>query len=180
MFDLPKKRIPIVVGTLIEIAGILFGTYLVFIGPSVAVLFLRFLLYLVAWVCLLFFSHSLTHYVVGRVVGVRFQYYSLGKSSVYKLKAPLLSKMASRSVVFTLNIDRASLRSVSYAGRMAMYASGAIASMVLPFLVAFASLGHLPIVFNSFLFLLSVANLVFDAYYSPKAGDISRALASRK
>lgn len=175
-----KTRIPTMVGNLVEIAGILVALYLLLITPDVTAVPLKLILYLFAWGCSLFFPHSLTHYAVGRLVGVRFRYYSVGKSSVYKLRMPLLSKIASKSRVLTLNVEHGSLQSVGRGGRIAMYASGAVASMVFPFFVAFASFRDLPIVFSVLLLLLSAANFVFDVYFSPKAGDISRAISARK
>lgn len=180
MFHLAKMRIPTMVGNLAEVAGILFGTYLILIAPEVTAVPLKFLLYLIAWFCLLFFPHGLTHYVVGRLVGVRFRYYSFRKSSAYKLKIPSLSMIASRLVVLSLKVDQGSLQSVSDAGRIAMFSSGAVASMILPFSAAFASFRDLPIGLSAFLLLISAANLVFDAYYSPKAGDIYRAISATK
>ena len=173
-------RIPIAVGNLIEIAGILFALYFIVMTPEVTPVLLKLILYLAAWGCLLFFPHSLTHYVTGRFVGVRFLYYSFGKSSVYKLGIPFVSVIASRSRVLTLKVDRGSLQSVGRGGLIAMFSSGAVASMLFPFLVAFASFRDLPIAFSVFLLLLSAANLLFDLYFSPKAGDISRAISVAK
>ena len=168
------------VGNLVEVAGILFAVYLILIAPEVTALLLKLTMYLVAWVCFLFFPHSLTHYLVGMLVGVRFRYYSFGKSSVYKLGIPFLSKIASRSTVLTLRVDGSSLNSVSRGGRIAMFSSGAIASMTIPFLVALASLRDLPMVLSVFLLLLSATNFAFDLYFSPKVGDISKALSAGK
>ena len=180
MSPLAVTRIPVSVGNLVEIAGILFALYLIVMAPEVTFVPLKLILYLVAWVCLLFFPHSLTHYVVGRLVGIRFRYYSLGKSSVYRLGIPFLSMIASRSPVLTLRVDRRSLQSVGRGGRIAMFSSGAVASMVFPFFVALASFRDLPTVFSVFLLLLSAANLMFDFYFSPKAGDVSRAISASK
>lgn len=180
MSPLARARIPIAVGNLVEITGILFALYLIVVTAEVALVLLKLILYLVAWACLLFFPHSLTHYAVGRLAGVKFRYYSFGKSSVYKLRIPFLSMIASRSPVLTLKVDRGSLQLVGRGGRLAMFSSGAVASMVLPFFVAFASFRDLPTEFSVFLLLLSAANLLFDSYYSPKAGDISRAISAAK
>lgn len=59
-----------------------------------------------------------------------------------------------------------------------MFISGAAASMILPFFVVVTSLNHLPLELGVILLLLSVGNVVFDLYYGPKAGDISRAKPS--
>ncbi len=123
----------------------------------------------------MFFPHGMAHYVVGRLVGIRFQYYYMSRSSVYKLKLPLARAIASRSLVLTLKVDPDSLQSASPGGRAVMFSSGAVASMILPFYAALMSVRHLPMNLSAILLLLSAANLVFDLYYSPKAGDISRA-----
>lgn len=175
-----RKRISLLFGNLIEVTGILLGIYFVVLAPSIPVMLLTFVLYLAAWFCLLFFPHSLTHYIVGRLVGVKFRYYSFGKSSVSKLRMRLLNTFASRLVVLTLRVDHASLRSVSPLRRSIMFSSGAVASMVLPFVAATASFGHLPLSLSVFILLISLANLAFDLYYSPKAGDISRAISAAR
>jgi len=177
---LAKTRIPTAIGNLVEIAGILFAMYLILMAPKVIALPLKLILYLVAWVCFLFFPHCLTHYLVGRLVGVKFRYYSLGKSSVYKLRIPFLSMVASRSRVLTLNVDRESLQSAGRRGRIAMFSSGAVASMILPFFVALTSIRDLPMVLSVFLLLLSAGSFAFDLYFSPKVGDISKALSAGK
>lgn len=167
-------RIPLLVGNIVEVGGILFALYLISFASGVPDI-LKLLVYLVAWFCLLFFPHGLAHYIVGRLVGIRFQYYYLGRSSVYKLKLPFAHAIASRSVVLTLKVDQRSLRSVGPGSRAVMFSSGAVASMILPFFAAAASLGRLPMNLSLILVLLSIANFAFDLYYSPKAGDFSRA-----
>ncbi len=174
------KRISLLVGNLIEVTGILLGICLIALAAVIPMMPLTFLLYLGAWFCLLFFPHSLTHYIVGRLVGVKFRYYSFGKSSVSKLRLSLLNLFASRLVVLTLKVDQTSLRSVTPSRRSIMFSSGAVASMVLPFLAAIASFGHLPLPLSVFILLISVVNLAFDLYYSPKAGDISRATSAAR
>jgi hypothetical protein len=167
-------------GNTVEILGIAFALYLILIAPDFPGVLLRFLIYVVAWGCLVFFPHCLTHFIVGRVVGVRFRYYFLGNSAVTKLKLRFLSTIASRLPVLTLKVDQVSLRSVSRGGRVAMFASGAAASMILPFLAAVASLHRVPLMLSLILLLLSAGNITFDLYYSPKAGDISRARFTAK
>jgi len=173
-----STRIPTAIGNLVEFAGILFAVYLILIAPEVASLTVKLVLYLVAWGCMEFFPRGLTHYLVGRLVGVKFRYYSLGKSAAYKLKTPFLGLVTSRLPVLTLNVDRKSLRSVGRSGRFAMFSSGAISSMILPFIVAFGSFRDLPLIFSALLLFLSAANFAFDLYFSPKVGDISRAVAA--
>jgi len=171
---LARLKLPTIVGNTVEVLGILFAFCLLLTASSVLSTSLRFLLYLIAMGAFVFFPHGLAHYITGRLVGVRFKYYFLTKSAVSKLKLPLFSTLANQLPVLALKIDRASLRSVSNGRRAVMFASGAVASMVLPFIVPVASIGRVPLVFSVVLFLVGAANAAFDLYYSPKAGDISK------
>jgi hypothetical protein len=137
-------------------------------------LLLKFLFYLLTWGCLIFFSHCLAHFVAGSLVGVRFTHYEIGRSSITKLQLPVISSLASAMPLLTLKIDHRSLNSVSRGARAVMFASGAAASTVLPFIVVVASLEKLPIAMSLILLIFSVANALMELYYSPKAGDISR------
>jgi hypothetical protein len=174
-----KLRIPTAAGNLVEVAGILTAAYILAIAPKYNNVPLKLVLYLIAWGCLLFFPHSLAHYVVGTLVGVRFRYYSIGKSSAYKLKAPVLSTIASKSVVLTLHVERSQLGSVARGRLVAMFCSGAAASMVFPFVAVLASFGNLPAMFSVLLLLISIGNVIFDLYFSPMVGDVSRAISVR-
>jgi hypothetical protein len=55
-----------------------------------------------------------------------------------------------------------------------MFTSGVAASMIFPFFPVAASVGRLPAILGSALFLLSVTNVLFGLYYSRRVGDISR------
>jgi len=172
---MPRRKIPLALGLIIGVLGTLVGFYLVFLARQVAQTFWSFALYVVAWGCLIFFPHDLTHFVTGRLVGVRFQYYLIGKSPLSKLKVPVLSGAASRLPVLVIKVDPSSLRGASPGRRAVTFASGAIASMVLPFFPAVASFGHIDPVATTVLFALSISNAVLDAYLSPKVGDLHRA-----
>ncbi len=107
-------------------------------------------------------------------MGVRFKHYSLGRSAIANLRIPIVSHVASRVPVLSLKIKPTSLGSVSYVARSAMFASGALCSMLLPFIVVLISFNQLPSLLSNLLLVTCLGNLIFDVYYSPKAGDISR------
>jgi hypothetical protein len=161
-------------GNGIEILGIIVAITLVVVAPDINDVLLRFVAYLLSWGCLVFFPHCLAHFVTGRLVGVRFTHYLVSRSPVAKLKLPIISEVMSKIPILGLKIDRSSLKTVSRSMRAVMFASGAVTSMILPFSVVVASLGRLPTTRSGGLLLLSIGNLAFDLYYSPKAGDISR------
>lgn len=171
---MPRIKIPLVLGNAVEILGVLVAISLIVVAPDVNGALVRFLLYLVSWLCLVFFPHCLMHFIVGRLVGVRFSNYEIGKPSISKLRLPVVSAVAVVFPLLTLRIDRRSLKSVSNGDRAVTFASGALASMILPFLVPVTALGRLPVAWILVLLVLSLANVCFDLYYSPKAGDLSR------
>jgi len=168
------RGIPVLIGNIIGIVGSCFAGCLIYSAPNLSTALMRFVLYLVSIGCLIFFPHCLAHYVVGSLVGVHFRYYLVRSSTIEKLGIPFVSDMASKLPVLSLQIDHASMARVSVEARSAMYASGALCSTFLPFVVVFASLNELPISLSLILLVFCFGNLLFELYYSPKAGDFSR------
>jgi len=166
--------IPVLIGNIIGIVGSCFAVYLIYSAPNFSMALIRLTLYLISIGCLIFCPHCLAHYIVGSLVGVHFRYYLVRRSTIEKLRIPVISDIASKLPVLSLQIDHASLASVSVKARAAMFASGALCSTILPFVVVFASINDLPALLNLILLVLCFGNLLFELYYSPKAGDFSR------
>jgi hypothetical protein len=150
------------------------GIALIVVVPSIRLFPVDALLVLVAWFCLWFFSHDLAHHIVGRVVGVRFRYYFLGRSAITKLSLPIVSNLLRVVPVLGLKVERSSLKSVSANRARAMYASGALFSMFLPWVVIPAGFA-VGLLVGILLALLTVANDVFTLYFSPRVGDLHHA-----
>lgn len=127
-----------------------------------------------AWFCFWFFSHDLAHHIVGRIVGVGFRYYFLGRSAITKLSLPVVSNLLKVVPVLGLKVDKSSLKSISQKRVRAMYASGAVFSMFLPWVAVPAGFAvGLPV--GILLTLLTVVNDVFTLYFSLKVGDLHHA-----
>jgi hypothetical protein len=171
---LSRHRIPLGLGNVIEVLGCLAAIALVLEAPYVENIPLAFVAYLLSWGCLVFFPHCLAHFITGRILGVRFSHYFISASPVTRMQLPIISGVMSKLPVLGLKIRPESLKSVNHGARTVMFASGAAASMLLPFLVFVISIGRLPSILVGILLVLSLANLAFDLYYSPKAGDLSR------
>jgi len=138
-------------------------------------LLLRVLFLLFAWFSFWFFIHGLTHHAVGKMFGIRFQYYFLGRSAIRKLNLPLVSSLMWKVPVFVLKVDRSSLRGASPRRRRWMYASGAVASMGLPWIIVPSSFSLGPNWVGVFFVMLVLGNTLFTLYFSPKTGDLYRA-----
>ena len=168
------RRLSLAQGSSLCTVGVLAGLALLVIAPHVQSLPVDLLFLLAAWFCLWFFSHDLAHHVVGRIVGVGFRYYFLGRSSITKLSLPFASNLLKTVPVLGLKIDKSSLKSVSPNKARAMYASGAIFSMLLPWIVIPTGfLVGLPV--GILLTILTIANVVFTLYFSPRVGDLHHA-----
>lgn len=154
--------------------GVLFGLAALLVTSRLRSLSLEIVLSLVAWVSLWFFSHDLAHHLVGRIVGVHFRYYFIGRSAVTRLKLPIVSALLRKVPILGLKIDQSTLRSVSVEKVQVMYASGAIASMVLPWLVVVVAFESDPLLGIAFA-ILSLGNALFTVYFSNRVGDLYRA-----
>src|SRR5438093_13462425 len=141
------------------------GLLFLFAAPQVRPLSLGFLFLLGAWFCLWFFSHDLAHHVVGRIVGVGFRYYFLGRSSITKLSLPIVSNLLRMFPVLGLKIDKSSLKSASPNKARAMYASGVISSLCLPWLVIPTGFS-LSLRVGIFLTILTIANVFLTLSFS--------------
>jgi hypothetical protein len=158
---------------------VLAGLALLVAAPRINSVPVDVLFLLVAWFCLWFFSHDLAHHIVGRIVGVGFRYYFLGRSTITKLNLPIVSNSLRVVPVLGLKIDKSSLNPISQNKVRAMYASGAISSMFLPWVVIPTGYAvGLPV--GIFLSVLTIANVVFTLYFSPRVGDLHHARMVRR
>jgi hypothetical protein len=150
------------------------GLALLVVVPHITSIPVDVLFLLVAWFCLWFFSHDLAHHVVGRIVGVGFRYYFLGRSAITKLSLPIASNLLRVVPMLGLKIDKSSLNSISPNKVRAMYASGATSSMLLPWIVIPTGFAiGLPI--GILITILTIANVGFTLYFSPQVGDLHHA-----
>jgi hypothetical protein len=152
----------------------LIGLGLPIVSPRMRLFPVNALFVLVAWFCLWYFSHDLAHHVVGRILGVSFRYYFLGRSAITKLGIPIISELVRVVPVLGLKIDKPSLNSIPASRVRAMYASGAVSSMFMPWLTIPAAYAvGIPLgILNT---MLTLANDVFTLYFSLQVGDLHHA-----
>ena len=168
------RRLSLAQGASLCVFGLLVGLVLLTIAPRVQLFLVNALFVLVAWFCFCFFSHDLAHHIVGRFVGVRFRYYFLGRSAIIKLGLPRVSNAMKFVPVLGLKIDKPSLNSISLNGVRAMYASGVVSSMLLPWIaVPVGYAVNLPL--GILITILTLANDAFTLYFSVQVGDLHHA-----
>jgi len=174
----PKRRISIWLGNLIEIAGIAFGFLFIYFTNSSFHHVFNVILLLAAWFCFWFFSHCLTHFVLGKILGVNFLFYFVGRSNIVKLNLPAVSSLARRFPVLGIKVENASLQRVAPHKRAIMFASGAVASMISPLICVVYALLYLPAWIGAFISVLTVGNIVLTLIFSSKVGDLWKARKS--
>jgi len=90
------------------------------------------------------------------------------------MSLPIASNLLRVVPVLGLKIDKSSLNSISPNNVRAMYASGAVSSMLLPWVVVPTGYAiSFPV--GILLTILTLANDVFTLYFSPQVGDIHHA-----
>jgi len=166
-------RIGMAAGTAVSLLFTAIAYLLLFIQPP-PIFAGRFILALIAWALLWFFTHDLAHLLVGTITGIRFSHYYIGLSNIVRLE--LLPKPFKTLVpALGIKIDREGSRA-SPAGYAAMYAAGPLASMIFPLTVPIILLLNNPSSLAGLVLLAaSIANIVFTSYFSPKAGCFAKA-----
>jgi len=173
-----RFRINLLAGTVLCIIALLLSVFLLaslpFGNNTVALI-----CGLLGWFLLWFFTHDLAHFVAGIVVGIRFQYYYLGRSDIIKLKGIVPDSLEQMLIVLGLKIDRDKSRA-GKTGFAAMYLAGPLASMLTPFAVPIILLKDSVNVAGLLLLTISIINLVFTLWFSPKVGCIYKAKKALK
>lgn len=174
-----KRRLSIWSGTFFEVACILLGFVFLYFSdfthPALGVLLL-----LASWFCLWFFSHCLTHLIVGRVLGMHFRFYFIGRSSLLRLNLPGVPLLLKRFPVLGIKIADESFRRVEPRKRALMFASGALASMTFPLISVFYAWLYLPTWITVIVGVFTASNILFTSYFSSKAGDFWKAKTTLK
>ena len=131
---------------------------------------------LIAWALLGVGSHCPAHYLVGRICGVRFTHYVLAPSALEKMDVPIISRIARMTALPGLRMDREGLHGIGRRCIYATLASGAIASMTVPWAVTLVQIiGGDPLWVATAA--LQTFRVLFTLRYSPRGGDLYRARA---
>jgi hypothetical protein len=134
-----------------------------------------YLLYLlVAELLSTYLVHCPAHYIVGRVLGIRFVDMKLGRTTLAKALPPRFSRFARLMPILTLKADRSSLSGAGTTRASAMYASGTFASVLSALIAAAWATPWAPVATVAFMWGIAVIYLIFDLVFSPRSGDIMR------
>ncbi len=142
-FDgLPPKRkiflrLSIFAGNCLQIAGLLAGGWALFVAHTLASPALAFTTMLAGWLLFYFFCHGIAHWLVGRLLGIRFLHYSVGGAANPQSWPPGVRWVFEHLPFFGVQTEKASMQAASGAAKAIMWSSGVTSSAVVPALGAY-------------------------------------------
>jgi len=125
----PRLQVPIIPGNLLQLAGLVLGFLLVssVLHPPQ----LNTLTMVIGYLMVYFNSHSISHYAVGRLAGIRFARYSLGGSAHASAYPPVMRQLFERLPFFSVHAQADSMKAAPSAARGLMFLAGVISTVVL-------------------------------------------------
>jgi len=161
-------RLPLFIGNFASICMLVLAVYT---AKQAYVFPIRIPILIVCWFFMLYFSHCLAHYIVGRLLGIEFRYYFFSSSMLAKARIPVISKLFSATVFLTLKLAE---KPKGWRG-FAMFIAGPLASMLSPLVIVAIAYGYDRFA-SSILLILTIGNGIFTGYYSYRYGCIRKGL----
>ena len=169
-------RLSIAVGNSLQMGGILAACFALRASRSEDSTAIAVITMLLAWVLLYFSSHAIAHWLVGRVVGIRFLFYTVGGTGNPQGWPPGLRWIFERLPFFGVQTEKLSMQNVSPGARALMWSAGVTSSAIIPTLGAFwAWLSGVPWSRSFFLFALLWALGTLASNWTSRTGDYSKA-----
>jgi hypothetical protein len=129
-----------------------------------------------AWVLLYFFAHGIAHWLVGRLLGIRFQFYTVGGTGNPEGYPPGVRWIFEHLPFFGVQTEKASMENASGRARALMWSAGVSSSAIVPTLSAYLAwrwgvLGSGP--FLVFAAVWGLATLASN--WTSRSGDFAKA-----
>ncbi len=130
-------RLSIAVGNTLQIGGILAACFALRASGSAHSTAIAVITMVLAWVLLYFSSHAIAHWLVGRVVGIRFLFYTVGGTGNPQAWPPGLRWIFERLPFLGVQTEKLSMQNASPGARAFMWSAGVTSSAIIPTLGAF-------------------------------------------
>ncbi len=169
-------RLSILAGNALQIAGIAVAFLALAAARSAPSKATAFIAMVSAWVLLYFFCHGIAHWAVGRLLGIRFAYYTIGGTGNPSAYPAGLRWIFEHLPFFGVQTEKASMQKASPMAKAIMWSAGVTSSAVVPTLSALCAWrSGIP---GSKLFLIfaviwAVATLASN--WTSRTGDFSKA-----
>lgn len=125
-------RLNVVSGNLLQVAGLISGAGLIGAASSESsATALRVLLLLTGWLIVYLSCHAVGHWLIGRLVGIRFRGYGVRGTDQPFAYPPPMRPVMRRLPLLTILTDKASLARVSPIRQALMFAAGELSSTLI-------------------------------------------------
>jgi len=129
-----------------------------------------------AWILLYFFCHGIAHWAVGRLVGIRFAFYTVGGTGNPEGYPAGIRWLFERLPFFGVQTDKVSMQKAGPAARALMWSAGVTSSALLPTLGALCAWNGRVLGSKLFLFFAVFWAIgTLSSNWRSRTGDFSKA-----
>ena len=129
-------RVPMIAGNAIQIAGVAAACAALALARSPNSKPAAIVAMIAAWILLYFFCHGIAHWAVGRLLGIRFAFYTVGELAILKAIPPACDGCSSISPSLECRRRRPRCQQASPMAKAIMWSAGVTSSAVVPTLGA--------------------------------------------
>jgi hypothetical protein len=170
------SRFSIAVGNTVQIAGLAAACIALALARSTPSKPAAIATMIAAWLLLYFFCHGIAHWAVGRLLGIRFAFYTVGGTGNPDGYSTGLRWLFEHLPFFGVQTEKASMQKASPKAKAIMWSAGVMSSAVVPMLSAFyAWAAHLPGSRVLLIFAIFWAMGTLSSNWRSSAGDFSKA-----
>ena len=130
-------RLSIPAGNALQVGGILVACFALSAARSANATAIAVIAMILAWVLLYFCVHAIAHWLVGRIAGIRFRFYTVGGTGNSAGWPPGLRWIFEHLPFLGVQTEKASMEKASRGARALMWSAGVTSSAVVPTLAVF-------------------------------------------
>src|SRR5882762_8629265 len=170
------RRLSILAGNTIQIAGLAASGVALALARSTQSKSAAIVAMLAAWTLLYFFCHGIAHWAVGRILGIRFAFYTVGGTGNPEGYPAGMRWVFEHLPFFGVQTEKTSMQKASPMAKAIMWSAGVTSSAVVPTLGALCAWragipGSKP--FLIFAVIWAIATLASN--WTSRTGDFSKA-----
>ena len=132
-------QLSIAAGNFMQLAGMALAVLLLASVPTWSRKSLAFTAMVGSWILLYFFCHAITHWAIGRMLGIRFVGYTVGGTGNPEGYPPGLRWVFVHLPFFGVRTSKASMQSARPLAKAIMWSAGVTSSAIVPTLAVFWS-----------------------------------------
>jgi hypothetical protein len=130
-------RLSVAAGNCLQTGGILAACLALTVSRAAHSTWIALITMLLAWVLLYFSCHAIAHWLVGRMVGIRFLHYTVGGTTNPEGWPPGLRWIFEHLPFFGVQTEKLSLQNASPRAKALMWSAGVTSSAIVPALGVF-------------------------------------------